>query len=535
MKKIITSLLLIAAVATASAQSTDHISNIQLNLGGGIHSLQYAPTDGDHSLGFGGLVEAQYQYMFNHYIGLGIGVQAGCLNARSTYDYSFTQNNVMLPGAIYAADVVTTNFYHWKEKQSIVPVTIPAQLIIRAPISVSTAFQMGLGASFNFPVMGNYRTIDGQYSREAYMSRTNVVYGEGIENHLLGGYTANEEGKLDLKKLYVGILADLGFVFNLTEGTGLYLGVYGDYSPANVNNAADVNVPLFNYNEYQGVYNYQGVFASDRANKVNPLEVGIKIGLRFGMGKDVDWREKEEARLAAIAQARADSIAAVEAAEAARLAAELKAREEAAARAKAEAEARAKAQADSIAAAHAAELAKAKAEADKAKAEADKAKAEADALARAKAEAEARAKAEAEARAKADAEARARAKAEQKAREEAAFVAGFSDTAYFETGKDMPIFGQLNEDSWDNLKEIMDKHPEINVVVTGYTDNVGNDASNLALSKRRAENIKKMLISKGIADSRVKAIGKGESNPIAPNNTKEGRAKNRRIEITIGK
>ena len=220
----------------------------------------------------------------------------------------------------------------------------------------------------------------------------------------------------------------------------------------------------------------------------------------------------------------------------------MKAREEAAAKAKAEAEARAKAEADSLAAAHAAELAKAKAEADKAKAEADKAKAEADlakakaeAEARAKAEAEARAKAEAEARAKAEAEARARAKAEQKAREEAAFVAGFSDTAYFETGKDMPIFGQLNEDSWDNLKDIMDRHPEIVVTVTGYTDNVGNDVSNMNLSKRRAENIKKMLVGKGISASRINAYGRGENNPIAPNTTKEGRAKNRRIEITIGK
>jgi len=531
-----------AAVATASAQSTDHISNLQFNLGGGIHSLQYTPANGNHTLGFGGLVEAQYQLMFNHHLGLGLGVQAGCLNASSAYNYVMRQNNVMLPGALYTADVVTTNFYNWKEQQTVVPVSIPAQLIIRAPISIKTAFQMGLGATFNFPVKGNFHTVRGQYTREAYMSRTNVTYGDGIQNHLLGNYTADEEGELDLSKIYVGILADLGFVFNLSEGTGLYLGVYGDYAPSNINNAADVNAPLFNYNEQQGVYNYQGVFASDRTDKVNPLEVGIKIGLRFGMGKDVDWREKEEARLAAIAQARADSIAAAEAAEAARLAAELKAREEAAARAKAEAEARAKAQADSIAAAHAAELAKAKAaadkakaEADKAKAEADRAKAEADSLARAKAEAEARAKAEAEARAKADAEARARAKAEQKAREEAAFVAGFSDTAYFETGKDMPIFGQLNEDSWDNLKEIMDKHPEINVVVTGHTDNVGNDATNLALSKRRAENIKKMLVSKGISDSRVKAVGKGETNPIAPNSTKEGRAKNRRIEITIGK
>lgn len=528
--------MLLAAVATASAQSTDHISNLQFNLGGGIHSLQYTPVDGTHSLGFGGLVEAQYQLMFNHYIGLGFGVQAGCLNGASTYSYTIEQTNVMLPGAIYVADEVNTNLYNWKEKQAIVPVSVPLQLIIRAPISIRTAFQMGLGATLDFPVYGKYRTVSGNYTRDAYMSRTNVTYGEDMNSHLLGTYSAQKEaGDLQFKKMYVGLLADLGFVFNLSEGTGLYVGAYGNYSPSNISTTAGSANPLFDYNEYQGVYNYQGVFASDRTDKVNPLEIGIKIGLRFGMGKDVDWREKEAADLAAAAQARADSIAAAEAAEAARQAAELKAREEAAAKAKAEAEARAKAQADSIAAAHAAELAKAQDEAAKAKLAADKAKAEADALAKAKAEAEARAKAEADARAKAEAEARARAKAEQKAREEAAFVAGFSDTAYFETAKDMPIFGQLNEDSWDNLKEIMDKHPEIVVTVTGYTDNVGNDASNMALSKRRADNIKKMLVSKGIAESRIKAFGRGENNPIATNKTKEGRAKNRRIEITIGK
>ena len=535
MKKIITSLLLLATMATASAQSVDHISNLQFNLGGGIHSLQYTPVNGEHALGFGGLFEAQYQLMFNHYIGLALGVQAGCLNGNSTYDYTIEQTDVMLPGALYIADRVNTNFYHWKEKQSIVPISVPLQLIIRAPINYKAAFQMGLGATLDMPVYGKYRTVSGQYTRTAYMDRTHVTYGDDINGHLLGAFDAGkEEGDLQLKNLYVGLLADLGFVFNLSEGSGLYIGAYGNYSPSNISTTTGSNDPLFNYNVAQGLYNYPGVFASDRTDKVNPLEIGIKIGLRFGMGKDVDWREKEAADLAAAAQARADSIAAAEAAEAARLAAELKAREEAAAKAKAEAEARAKAEADSLAAAHAAELAKAKAEADKAKAEADKAKAEAD-LAKAKAEAEARAKAEAEARAKAEAEARARAKAEQKAREEAAFVAGFSDTAYFETGKDMPIFGQLNEDSWDNLKDIMDRHPEIVVTVTGYTDNVGNDVSNMNLSKRRAENIKKMLVGKGISASRINAYGRGENNPIAPNTTKEGRAKNRRIEITIGK
>ena len=116
-----------------------------------------------------------------------------------------------------------------------------------------------------------------------------------------------------------------------------------------------------------------------------------------------------------------------------------------------------------------------------------------------------------------------------------AFVTGYKDVAYFETGKDMPIFGQLNEDSWVNLKEIMEKHPEVKVTVTGHTDNVGKASSNMTLSINRANNIKKMLVEKGIPANRITTVGKGQTEPAESNATPEGRAKNRRIEITIGK
>ena len=62
---------------------------------------------------------------------------------------------------------------------------------------------------------------------------------------------------------------------------------------------------------------------------------------------------------------------------------------------------------------------------------------------------------------------------------------------------------------------------------------VGKPAANLDLSKRRAENFKKILEEKGIDGSRITAIGKGDTEPIATNKTKEGRAKNRRIEVSI--
>jgi len=211
------------------------------------------------------------------------------------------------------------------------------------------------------------------------------------------------------------------------------------------------------------------------------------------------------------------------------------------ARAQAEAEARARAEADSIANANRLAL---EAQRAKAQAEADSiARANADAIARAKAEAEAqlravqdsleRIKNEALAREQAIRDSIAQAKEAQRVREEAAFVSGYKDEAHYETGKDMPIFSELNEDSWVNLKNVMDRNPKVHVVITGHTDNVGKPAANLDLSKRRAENFKKILESKGIDGSRITAIGKGDTDPIATNKTKEGRAKNRRIEVSI--
>jgi OOP family OmpA-OmpF porin len=74
---------------------------------------------------------------------------------------------------------------------------------------------------------------------------------------------------------------------------------------------------------------------------------------------------------------------------------------------------------------------------------------------------------------------------------------------------------------------------DFSLKLAGHTDNTGSDALNLRLSKDRAESVKAYLVSKGANASRIEAIGYGESQPIATNNTAAGRQQNRRVEFTL--
>lgn len=85
----------------------------------------------------------------------------------------------------------------------------------------------------------------------------------------------------------------------------------------------------------------------------------------------------------------------------------------------------------------------------------------------------------------------------------------------------------------DEFADYLKENATFKVEIQGHTDNVGNDADNLALSQKRAANVKKYLETKGIRPARITAKGYGASKPVAGNNTVEGRAQNRRTEFLV--
>ena len=78
----------------------------------------------------------------------------------------------------------------------------------------------------------------------------------------------------------------------------------------------------------------------------------------------------------------------------------------------------------------------------------------------------------------------------------------------------------------------MKEHPNLRALVEGHTDSIGSDAYNQRLSERRANAVRDYMVSRGIDAQRIMTKGWGKSKPIASNKTKEGRARNRRVEIT---
>ncbi|MBK8171410.1 MAG: OmpA family protein [Sandaracinaceae bacterium] len=84
------------------------------------------------------------------------------------------------------------------------------------------------------------------------------------------------------------------------------------------------------------------------------------------------------------------------------------------------------------------------------------------------------------------------------------------------------------------VASVLTEQPTRNVTITGYTDSTGSAASNETLSLARAEGVRSFLISHGVSPERVRAVGRGPSDPVADNGTSEGRANNRRVEIVLG-
>ena len=135
------------------------------------------------------------------------------------------------------------------------------------------------------------------------------------------------------------------------------------------------------------------------------------------------------------------------------------------------------------------------------------------------------------ARAKAEAEELMKELSELKAQQtERGIVLTIGDVL-FATGK-ADLSPNANK-SAEKLADFLKKHPKRDVLIEGHTDSVGKDDYNLVLSRKRADSVKYKLMADGVEANRITTVGYGKKFPLASNDTKAGKAQNRRVEVII--
>ena len=468
------SIIAIAAATltiSASAQYSSHDNYVGVSFGGGLNSMLYKPANGTQGLGFGFDAGLFYGRFFNQTVGLGVGLQYSWANAYATYNWSEVTTGLTHPSNPNTPYDLTTGFTNFVERQNVGYLSIPVEVLFRKALNDRAAFIAGVGLSLDLPIHGKYIAKSGSYSTTGVFPELGSYTVSDMPEHGFSTYTTTQNAKINNRaKVGGSVIADLGFRVALNDNWGMYFGLYAGYGFTNfLKESMTDEMIMINAND-PAIIDYRGTFDSNETGKANLIRAGVKIAVDFGWPA-VNKKQAEAERIAREAFV-ADSIAAVAAAEQARLEAEQ------AAAAKAEQE----------------RIAAEKAAAEKAAAE----KAEAERIA-----------------------------AEKAFRQRVEAI-----TVHFDVEGAKLNIPEAEKAVVDELCEKLKADRSIKIVITGHTDNYGDPRQNLEYyGMKRAEALRDYMVRQGVDAGQIRCESKGQTEPVAPNDTRANRALNRRANI----
>ncbi|MDR1864602.1 MAG: OmpA family protein [Bacteroidales bacterium] len=465
--------LFVAAAVTA--QQSRH--EFSVGAGGGLSTLNVKPALGKATQGFGGFFGLGYTYRLSEKWEVGTGVSAALFNSR----LNASELNESYPSSDGTEDVeYRYRLSGYSENQQAILLNIPVML----------RFQTGklyaaLGGKAGIPLSATYDSKAAGLTASGYYAASDLTLNDPP---FMGfGEFANLSGKgdLELKSVFFAS-AELGLKWQLGGKTVLYTGVYVDYGLNSALKPPAANAHLIDYRASDD-YQPNSALTSSNAgramvDKLNPVAAGIKLSLAFGSSKS--GASAASAAGATVSQPAAD----VQLEEERRLQA-------------AEEQRKAEEQQFKIA------EEQRKADEQRLKVAEEQRKADEQRLAEETRKAE---------------ETRLYAEAVTQIQQP---VSGYSVGS--------AELSPENKSDLDEKAALLQRHPNMNVLIEGHTCNIGTHAVNITIGQNRANVAKDYLVRKGIAATRITTVSKAETEPVVPNTNEENRRKNRRVEIKI--
>ncbi len=248
---------------------------LDIDLGGGLHTMTYKANKIDKGLGGGGMLKVQYQLMFNDSWGLGAGVQFSSYLGSTKWDkFSNSYKGFQHEDAAGSGDYLFKIVAKGTEKQQLYALQIPIQVIYLHKINRRMSIQMAGGFTFDIPVVGKYKIQDMLVSPRGVFAETAVEYfniGHGFVDT-----TFNKAGNLDFNNFNVGLQLEAGVVMS-----SLKVGAYLNYGILNYTKSSLITP----FDVHSGNLDYISAYGTNLISAVHPLEVGLKIGYLIQMGR----------------------------------------------------------------------------------------------------------------------------------------------------------------------------------------------------------------------------------------------------------
>lgn len=481
MKKILIAILLLSCFGLYSQEKGHYLS-----LGGRIGgtSFEYDGMGGMNSkcgLGFGG--DLRYSFYFTKNFGIGSGFSVSYYTTPvELNNYETVFKNRLDDDMIYRDFDKRVKITNWEETQKTLFAEIPVLFLAQHKFGKLEQFGIygHLGAKFQLPLNSKYEITSGQVeNRGEYYDLGNFVL-FNMPNHGYGVDGKFPSGDLNLK-FGVSATAGVGFLFGLSRVCDLYLGGFIDYGILDIKDKSEGNfVYLDDQDNTNNENSYRSFLHSDNVDKVRPIFIGGEVGIRYKFGKSsketfTEQKERQDTELELTKQA--DSLAKIE--EKQRLD---DFRAESAGQNK-EMNNTLKRMEDLLG-----ELVQG--------------------IKDAKVE-----------------------RVKDQNNEEAIKIE-WQANILFDVNKSE--LKSTAKESLIGLVQILQENPSTIIDIYGHTDNTGTLTLNQKLSSDRAEAVADYLYTLGVSETQIrKIVGKNYSMPIADNETVEGRAKNRRVEVYL--
>ena len=433
------------------------------------------------SLGF----NVGYTYWFGEHFGFRTGVRLSRFSHNqkiSNFDLPISANLPMSSLGLPGGSALTTVSLRGtatsiQEEQSYTYLELPIQLAMRFG---GVFVNVGLSLSKAVNATADYSVTDPSLAITA-IPDLGITPATPVPMTLNGVTEKNVKNADMTKPFYCLLDAEVGYNFPIGDATSLSLGLYGRYAP--VADKTDNNVDIYALSP-DATFTVTQPSTAAQVEKMGYYEVGLSLGVNFGITNRQKRMDEMPRPIMTSANNQADATAA--------------------------------------------ELTAAKAAREKAESELASAKS-----AREKAEAELAAMKAARQKAESDMDAYRKSMAEQQAqmKPEKQYIDHI--VFNFDVNETQPIANAESEARLQKLCDAMKNDASIQVTVTGYTDNTGTIKENLKIGRQRASAVKRMMTKMGAPARNITVATNGENNPVDSNNTKEGRAQNRRATVEV--